>query len=104
MAEALTDMTDAAAPRRASIDARAPRGILQALLAFATASAMLMGHGLSAGGRRRLTASSALFVLAAMTITLILVMDQPVTGGIRVSQAPLDRVAAELIGRTPRSP
>ena len=42
VAEALTDMTDAAAPRRASIDARAPRGILQALLAFATASAMLM--------------------------------------------------------------
>ena len=42
MAEALTDMTDAAASRRASIDARAPRGILQALLAFAPASAMLM--------------------------------------------------------------
>jgi hypothetical protein len=98
--QATNDMFDLAASQRAALDAHVPPAILQALILYAAASAGVMGYGLSTGARRHLVASTTLFVLVALTIALIIDLDQPHRGGIRVLQTPLDRTAADIL-RTP---
>lgn len=87
---------DLAATRRAAIDARVPQGVFTVMIIFAFTTALIMGYGLSAGRQRHRVASTGLFVLVAMAISLIMDLDDPGSGGIRVSQAPLDRAAAVI--------
>ena len=90
------DMFDLAATRRAARDAKVPAAVLWALIVCAATGALIMGYGLAAGGRRHLVASSGLFALIALSITLIVDLDQPRQGSIQVSTAPMDRVAADI--------
>lgn len=43
-------------------------------------------------------ASSGLFVMVALAIALIIDLDQPRSGAVTVSQAPLARTAAAILG------
>lgn len=90
------DMFDFAATQRAALDARVPDGVFSMLALFAALAAAIMGYGLAAGRRRHLVASSGLFVMVAMAIALVIDLDQPHAGGIRVSQTPLNRMAASI--------
>jgi hypothetical protein len=90
------DMFDLAASRRAELDARVPKVILWTLTGYAAAVALLMGHGLAESGQRRLIGSSGLFLLAALAIALIVDLDAPRLGAVRVSEAPMERVAAMM--------
>ncbi|MDR3508258.1 MAG: hypothetical protein P4L64_10210 [Caulobacteraceae bacterium] len=99
MLQAANDMFDLAATRRAALDARVPEGVFRMLAIFALATAAIMGYGLCAGGRRHGLLSSGLFVLVALTIALIIDLDQPRSGSIRVSQVPLERTVAPMLPR-----
>jgi hypothetical protein len=92
------EMFDLAATRRAALDAKVPAAVLWALIACAGTGALIMGYGLAAGGRRHLAASSGLFALIALAITLIVDLDQPHQSSVQVSNAPMDRVAADIRG------
>jgi hypothetical protein len=89
-----------AATRRAAVDSEVPNAIIAALGVSALMSAGLMGYGLSAGGQRHAVASTGLFLLVALAITLIFDLEQPRTGAIQVSQVPLERVAAQILAAT----
>lgn len=91
-------MFEIAQTRREALEDTVPQEILWSLIAYATASATLMGYALATAARRHVTGSAALFALVALTITLIIDLDQPRTGGIHVSQKPMERAAAEILG------
>jgi hypothetical protein len=90
-------MFDLAATRRAAWDAQVPRAVVRSLVAYAALTAMIMGYGLAVGGRRYYLASTGLFVLVAVIIALVIDLDQPGSGRIRVPQEPLDRIAAQIM-------
>lgn len=101
--EATNNMFDLATSRRAALDAHVPPAILWILIIYGAVTAGVMGYGLAAAGRRHGVASTALFLLVALTIALIVDLDQPRKGLIVVHQAPLDRTASEVMSQpTPR--
>lgn len=92
---ATTEMFDAAATRKAERQARIPGRVLDVLSLYAIMSAGIVGYVL--GGkhdRRHLVVSSILFLLLTMAMTLILDLDRPFSGSIRVSVQPIIDVRA----------
>lgn len=89
--ETANQMFDLAATRRAALDGRVPPAILNALIIYALISALLIGYALASGRRRHFVASTTLFILVALSISLILDLDRPRSGSVTVSQAPLLR-------------
>ncbi len=89
--ETTNALFDLAASRRAALDARVPAAILRALVLYAFVAAAMLGYSLASGGRRHGVASTALFVLVALAMTLILDLDRPRAGSVTVSQAPFIR-------------
>jgi hypothetical protein len=75
--------------RRAALEERVP-------VIFAVVTAAIMGHGLAPGRRRHLVATCGLFILVAMAISLIVDLDSPRVGSVRVPQAPMENVAREV--------
>jgi hypothetical protein len=95
--QATNEMFDLPAARRAALDAEVPPAVLWTLVLVAIIAAAITGYGLAAGRHRHLATSSALFVAAALIITLIIELDAPRSGLIRVPQAPIDRVADTIL-------
>lgn len=89
--DSANELFDLAASRRAALDARVPPAILRALTLYAFVAAAMLGYSLASGGRRHGVASTALFVLVALAVTLILDLDRPRAGSVTVSQAPFTR-------------
>lgn len=87
---ATTEMFDAAATRKAERQARIPGRVLDVLSLYAIMSAGIVGYVLGRkGDRRHLVVSSILFLLLTMAMTLILDLDRPFSGSIRVSVQPI---------------
>jgi hypothetical protein len=99
--QATNAMFDAPGARRAALDAQVPAPVLAALVIVGVIAAAITGYGLAAGGHRHRIASLGLFVVAALIITLIIELDEPESGFIRVSQAPFDRVADAILSAPP---
>ena len=95
--QATNHMFDEPAERRAALDADVPSPVLWVLVVVGLITAALTGYGLASGRHRHRFASVSLFVAAALAITLIIELDEPWTDLIRVSQAPLDRLAASIL-------
>jgi hypothetical protein len=93
--QAVNEMFDLAASRRAAFDARVPISILRALLLFACISAAMMGYG-SALARRQIIASTGLFLAITVAICQILDLDRLSPGTITISQAPITRAIASI--------
>lgn len=93
---------DLAAERKATREARIPPRILRVLMLYALIAAVMVGYE---KGRHR-AATSLLFVLLTLAASLVVDLDRPTTGGIKVSQQPmldLQRSIAEAPGRAPVS-
>ena len=82
--------------RRAALEERVPLRALHVLVIFSVVTAAIMGHGLAHGRRRHLVATSGLFVLVAMAISLIVDLDSPRIGSVRVPQGPMEHVARQV--------
>jgi len=95
--QATNEMFDLPAARRAALDAEVPPAILWTLVLVAVIAAAITGYGLAAGRHRHLITSSGFFIAAALTITIIIELDQPRSGLIRVPQTPIDRVADTIL-------
>lgn len=93
---AVNAVLDTATTRETAIDARVPETVVDLLAVYAGVSALLLGYVLSAFGSRHRVASLVLFVLLAMTIVLILDLDRPQSGAIRVSQQPMIDLVADI--------
>lgn len=94
--QATNDMFDIAASRQATLEARVPPPILLSLVVYAIVTAGLSGYGLGAYGVRHGVASTLLFLMVAVLIALVMDLDRARSGGIRVSQSALERVAVSI--------
>jgi hypothetical protein len=94
--QAVNPMVDLSASRQASLETRVPPRILLVVTINSLVTAALVGYGLAAGANRHLMASTLVFLLVTLTVVLVLDLDRTESGGIRVSQAPLERVAAAI--------
>lgn len=100
LAASLVDATntafDVAESRRAALEQRVPAGVIASLVIYAVLTSALLGQSLAQEGRRRALASGVLLALMALAISLVIDLDHPRTGSIRVSQAPMDRLVTSI--------
>jgi hypothetical protein len=76
---------DLAATRKATREDRIPPRILEILMLYALIAGVMIGYE---KGRHRM-ATSLLFVLLTLAASVVLDLDRPATGAIRVSQQPM---------------
>lgn len=102
--QATNAMFDLPSARRAALDAEVPPPVLWTLAVVAVIASMLTGYGLAAGRHRHRIAAGAFFLAVALTITLIVELDQPRGGLIQVPQTPFDRVADAILSAPTPTP
>jgi hypothetical protein len=100
--ETTNEMFDFAASDRAAIDGRVPISILRVLIAYSLIAAGFIGYALAAKRSRYFVASTALFVLFGLSISLIIDLDRPHSGSVIVSSAPFLRAAENIRAMTLR--
>jgi hypothetical protein len=89
---AINDVLDLGAAREALNASRLPSTILVALVAYNLLTAAMMGYALTGARARQRPATVVLFVLFALAIVLILDLDRPQRGTIRVDQTPMQQL------------
>ena len=94
--ETANEMFDLAASDRAALEGRVPISILRAILIYSVISAGFMGYAMALRHRRHLVGSTALFVLIALSISLIADLDRPRTGSVTVSNEPFSHAAKSI--------
>lgn len=104
---AVDRLFNAAALRSAALEAVVPSIVLIAVLGYAVISAVLMGYSHRAD-RRYLVTSTVQFALLGMALGLIVDLDRPRAGMVRVSQVPFlraaDAIRREEVARSPVMP
>lgn len=99
--QAVNDSLDVGVAREAALAARLPASVLWALVVYALVAAGVMGWALAGGRGPHRVPTSLLFLLLTLSLGVILDLDQPQGGAIRVSQAPMERLAAGLAATPP---
>ena len=82
-------MLDIGVEREALNAARIPGTILFSLIAYNLLTAAMLGYALTGARARQRPATIVLFVLLTLAILLILDLDRPQRGTIRVDQTPM---------------
>lgn len=95
MVDATNTAFDVAASRQTAVEARLPPAVTWSVIVYAIVAATILGHALVSDSRRLLM-SSVLLGLVALSIGLIVDLDRPTTGLVRVSQAPMERAMATI--------
>lgn len=88
----MNEMFDIAATRQALIEAHIPNMVMMVLVGFAAATAYLLGYG---AGHEQLghgAATTIVFALVSIAIALIVDLDRPRLGFIKIDQAPMERI------------
>jgi hypothetical protein len=93
--QTVNETFDLAASRRAAREGRVPVMILRTLIFSSLMAAGILGYT-EAGGRRATLVLFGLLLLLALAFSLILDLDRPYSGTVRVSQAPLARAVADI--------
>jgi len=91
----INEMFDMAEARSAAQEARVPLTILRVLAAYAFAAAAIMGFG-SGTERRHDIVSTGVLVLLTLAFCLILDLDRPHTGSVRINQGAMERTVAVM--------
>ena len=100
--DALGNVVEASARREAAARANIPGAVIRTLLVYALITSMILGYALGGAPRRHRFVGYSLFVLLAMAVTMILDLDRPSGGAIKVSQQPMvDLVSRIALGTTP---
>jgi hypothetical protein len=95
LVQTVNETFDLAASRRAAREARVPVMILRTLLVSSIMAAAILGYT-EAGERRATAVFLGLLLLLTLAFCLILDLDRPYSGSVRVSQAPLERAVADM--------
>jgi len=86
---AMNDMFDIAATRKAEREAQIPVLVVDVVLLYALLSAGIVGYVLGASEPKHRGVTFILFVLLTLSLSLILDLDRPWRGGITISQQPM---------------
>lgn len=96
MVLATNQMFDLAESRRAALEVRVPGRIITFDIVDSIATAVMTGIGLAASGKRRHMFSTGLFLIIGMTGILIMDLDHPNSGRIRISESPMIRARSTI--------
>ena len=94
--QAANEMFDLAATDRVERELHVPASITRAIAIYALIAAFLLGESSAVRKDHRPFAATIVFVLVALSLTLIVDLDRPATGTITVSTMPFDRAAAAI--------
>lgn len=86
---AMNEMFDIAATRKAEREAQIPVLVVDVVLLYALLSAGIVGYVLGASEPKHRGVTFILFVLLTLSLSLILDLDRPWRGGITISQQPM---------------
>src|SRR6185295_6567611 len=92
----LNEVTSSKASRLSAIEDRLPTIVVLQLFTTAIVAMTLTGWRHGAVGRRQRFASACVVLLFALVVYVILDLDQPGRGLIRVSQTPMERLIASM--------
>ena len=92
MLPAINAVLDIGVEREALNESRIPGAILFSLMAYNILTAAMLGYALTGRRARQRPATIVLFVLLTLAITLILDLDRPQRGTIRVDQTPMKQL------------
>lgn len=95
LVQAVNEMFDIAASRLAVQRARIPATVLRMLLVYAVVVAGIVGYA-GAADHRRGPLALPVFVLAALALALILDLDRPTSGTVRIDEAPMVQAVAAI--------
>jgi hypothetical protein len=98
-AAGMNTLIDIAASRHAAAAARLPTIALAFLVLYAAVAATLLGFVSGSGRYRSRVGSDVLLLLLSLTLALILDLDRPYRGTLRVSQQPLIDLRASMARR-----
>lgn len=93
---AINAVVDIGAEREALNEARIPTAILFSLVAYNLLTAAMLGYALTGRRARQRLATSVLFLLLTLALMLILDLDRPQRGMIRVDQTPMKQLLASF--------
>lgn len=92
----MNEMFDMASTRQALIEAHIPHMVLAVLIGFAVATAYMLGYGSAHEWQTHNAATTIVFMLVAIAIALIIDLDRPRLGFIKIDQDPMERVIVSL--------
>jgi hypothetical protein len=95
LVQAFNEMFDLAASRRAARENRVPLTVIRSMILSSIAVAAIVGYSEGADGRETSVMFGVLLLLT-LVFVLILDLDRPTTGRIRISEAPMDRAVREI--------
>lgn len=100
----INSVLDIGVEREAMTDARVPLTILRGLVFYALLTAAILGYGLTGARARHRATTVMLFTLLTLAIVLILDLDRPQGGSIRIDQTPMTQLVAGFPPGEPTSP
>jgi hypothetical protein len=92
----MNEMFDLASTRQALIQAHIPNMVMAVLVGFAAATAYLLGYGSAHERQGHNAATTIVFALVAIAIALIIDLDRPRLGFIKINQDPMERVIRSI--------
>jgi hypothetical protein len=94
--QTLNDSIDLAEKRLVALESHVPGTVMALLLIVSTLSFGYLGYGSALAGARHFASTGVFALLVTLVVTIILDIDRPRGGLIRVSQASMQRLAASL--------
>ena len=91
--DSMSEVIEIGASRRTAREAHVPARVFVVLLIYMVASAAVLGFAI---GPKRWRTASILFLLVTMSYLLIFDIDEPVGGGVRESQQPMEALKASI--------
>lgn len=99
--QSLNDLINVSEKRRAALDNHVPEVVIHLLFVVAVGAMGFIAYGYGLTGRRRHGSTAIFAVLIALVLTIILDLDQPRTGFIRVTEDSMLRLKTDLEQKTP---
>lgn len=90
--QSLSDMIEVSANRRSELESYVPEVVIHLLFIVAVAAMGFIGYAAGLTGRRRHVSTGILAVLIALVLTIILDLDHPRTGLIRIGDEEIARL------------
>ena len=97
----LNEVIDVSEERLAAFYAHVPEAVLALLVAVSCGALCFIGYGCGLNGRRRLPSTITFNILTAMVLLIVLDMDRPREGLVRVSQDSMLRLQDSLRNEAP---
>ena len=102
--QTLNDSIDLAEKRLVALESHVPGTVMALLFIVSTLSFGYLGYGSALAGARHFASTAVFGLLVTLVATIILDIDRPRGGLIRVSQASMQRLAASLAAESGQQP